>query len=477
MTLNQIISILKARWIIAASVMAFTLIAVIILTLVLPKKYTAEAAVVVDVKSPDPIVGMVLPGLMSPGYMATQVEVIKSERVARTVISSLRLDQVDQLRSQWRDETDGQGDYTAWLSELLLKNLDVRPSRDSNVIKLEYTGAEPSFAALLANAFMRAYINTALELRTEPAKQYDAMFQEQSAKLRSDVEKAQARLSEYQKANGLLATDERMDVENARLAELSSQVVSLQSVTAETRVKQSSASQNSQEVLNNPVVGSLRAEASRSEAKLKELKSRYGDSHPLVQEAEANLKELTVKLNAEISRVTSSLAINNSVSGYREAQVKALLEAQREKVIKLKEQRDEAQVLIQDVMNSQKAYENARMRQSQSSLESQSTQTNVSVLQSASPPTKASFPRPLLNVALAIFAGGILATGCALAMELTDRRLRSDDDLKAAMNWAPLLGAIPHIALKAPAATNGMGARLTGGGGGPVRSLSAPAKP
>ena len=50
-----------------------------VISLLLPKQYTANTSVVVDVKSPDPIAGMVLPGLASPAYMATQIDIINSE--------------------------------------------------------------------------------------------------------------------------------------------------------------------------------------------------------------------------------------------------------------------------------------------------------------------------------------------------------------------------------------------------------------
>ena len=54
-------------------------------SLLWPKTYTAATAVVLDVKSPDPVGGMVLPGLMTAGYMATQVDIINSDRVSQRV--------------------------------------------------------------------------------------------------------------------------------------------------------------------------------------------------------------------------------------------------------------------------------------------------------------------------------------------------------------------------------------------------------
>ena len=100
MSFNQLIAILKARKLALAAVFIITVATTVGISLALPKQYTAEASVVVDVKSPDPIAGMVLPGMMAPSYMGTQIEVIQSERVARKVIAALRLDEIPKCQSK-----------------------------------------------------------------------------------------------------------------------------------------------------------------------------------------------------------------------------------------------------------------------------------------------------------------------------------------------------------------------------------------
>src|ERR1035437_6960175 len=139
MTLRQLLLILRSR----AKVVFYTLFATILITLVvsliIPKQYTASAAVVVDVKSPDPIAGLVLPGLISPGYMATQVDIITSDRVSQRVVKLLRMDESPVFRKQWQDATEGKGDITAWLADFLHGKLDVKPSRESNVINIAYS--------------------------------------------------------------------------------------------------------------------------------------------------------------------------------------------------------------------------------------------------------------------------------------------------------------------------------------------------
>jgi succinoglycan biosynthesis transport protein ExoP len=75
----------------------------------------------------------------------------------------------------------------------------VVPARESSVIALSYRAPDPRFAAALANAFVQAYIDTALELRTDPARQYAAFFDTRSKEARDVLEKAQARLTAFQR--------------------------------------------------------------------------------------------------------------------------------------------------------------------------------------------------------------------------------------------------------------------------------------
>lgn len=443
MTLAQFLSILRARAPGALLVLLLCTALAAGASLLLPKKYTARAAVIVDVKSPDPIAGIVLTGMMSPGYMATQVDVITSERVARRVVGLLRLGESREWRAAWQAAGVG-GDFETWAIETLQRELDVRPSRESNVLNVEFGAADPETAARVANAFVQAFIATSVDLRVEPARQYNSFFDERARQQREDLEAAQKTLSAYQQSRGITASDERLDVENARLAELSSQLVALQALAAETGSRDAQARRAGDQlsdVLANPLVAGLKADLSRQEARLQELGARLGDRHPQVLEAQAGIDELRRRLAAETRRVTGSLGVNHNIARAREAEVRAALEAQRTRVLALKKQRDELAVLQRDVEQAQRAYDAISTRAMQSSLESQSSQTNIAPLSPASPPTRPSSPRLLLNTALGVFVGALLGIATALLRELADRRVRSAQDLVQALDL-PVLGVM-----------------------------------
>ena len=446
MSLSQILSILRVRW--RSAVVVFLLIIGLVaaLTLLMSKKYTGIASVVLDVKSPDPIAGVVLPGMTVSGYMATQVDVLQSDRVVLSAVRALRLNQDPDLKAAWQDSTEGRGDFESWIVEGINRRLDVKPGKDSNVIMVAYTAKDPDVAAKTANAVVKAYIDTTLQLRTEPAKQFNSMFDETTKAQREALETAQARLSAFQQSKGIIANDERFDIENARLSELSTQLGVMQATATESEGRQREAAvkgDQMQEVLSNPMVTTLSADLARLQARLYEISQRLGDKHPDVQQLRANIDELKTRLNTEKSRITGSITVNNSVNQSRLESLRSALATQRSKVLQMKSLRDEAAVLQRDVENAQKVYDAGFGKLNQSTMESQATQTNVSVLKTATSPPFPSSPRVGLNVAIGVLLGLVLGIATAVLRERRDWRLRADADVFEVLNQ-PLLGVLPE---------------------------------
>jgi chain length determinant protein EpsF len=445
MSFSQFFSILRARWWVAALVLVATIATTVVVSLLLPKQYRASASVVIDMK-PDPVSAVMYGGAAGAAFLATQVDIIESSRVAQRVVRNLKLNENPQVRQQWLEDTGGNGSIETWLATSFQRAMEVRPSRESNVLSVSYTAADPRFAAGLANAFVQAYIETSLELRVDPARQYSAFFESQSKEAREALERAQAKVSAFQRENGIIATDERLDIESARLNELSSQLTQLQAISAESASRQAQAqgaqADRMQEVLNNGIVSQLKADINRSEARLQELSTRLGDAHPQVQESRASLTELRTRLESETRRVTGGVGLTNTINRQREAEVARSLEAQRTKVLKMKAVRDEGFVLVRDAENAQRVYEAVLQRFNQTSLEGQATLSNVKVLTQADAPLKASSPNLLLNTLLSVFLGGLLALAAALGLEFIDRRVRSAEDLVTALGL-PVLAVIP----------------------------------
>jgi chain length determinant protein tyrosine kinase EpsG len=446
MTLQQFLDILRARWKLALLLFGLTLGTAVGVSLVLPSKYTASAQVLVDMKSPDPVLGLLLPGQLTPGYMATQVDIVTSQRVALNVVDALRIAENPLAIEQWREATDGEGSIRHYFSDLLVKGLDVKPSRESSVLTVAYTGPDPRFSAIVANAFAQAYVDLSVQLKVEPARQTKGFFDTQTQALRDRLESAQNRLTAYQRDKGIVSADERLDVENTRLSELSTQLVALQALAGEAGRRQAlardAASRGSSadvpEVLSSPLIQSLKSELSRVDARFEQQSAVLGARHPDMLKLQEERTSITKKIDRETAAITGSLGNSFKIQSQREGDLKAALENQRRKVLEIKQVRDELTVLQRDVDSAQRSFDAVAQRLSQTTLESQSNQSNVVVLTPAAEPRKPSSPKLVLNTALGAFLGSLLGIGGALAAELRNRRVRGPQDLELASGVRPM---------------------------------------
>jgi polysaccharide biosynthesis transport protein len=421
MTFNQFLRIIRARWVLVSVIVVVAVLATLIVSLVLPKQYTASSTVMADVR-PDPISPLQMAGSMATTYLATQIDIIKSPTVGQRVVRMLKLDN-SFMEARWRKDTGGSGDLTAYVAELIDKSLTVKPSRESNVIEIQYEGNTPAFAAALANAYAQAYIESTVQIKVDPARQYTEFFQERATAARQKLESARERLAEAQREKGIVASDERLDVETLRLSELSTQVNALRSLRVDATSRRSQVSLNPDqysEVLANPVVASLKTDLARQDSRLRELNERYGDAHPLVQEARANADNLRAQIRAETGRVSGSVRGSETVNAQREKEAVEAYEAQRQRLLKLKESRTDLMLMEKEVDTAQRIYDSIQERMSQTNLESHTSQSGIYLLSRASEPTRPTSPRVFLNTAVALVLGTLLALMVALTVELFD---------------------------------------------------------
>ena len=432
MNFTQFLLILKARFWIILATFALVVTTTVVVSLLLPKSYEATTTLVLNYKGMDPVTGVVLPAQLMPGYMATQNDIITSKSVAIKVVDQLGFAKSPAAQVQFNEAAKGKGDIREWFAEKLLKELTVKPSRESSVIEVSFKGADPDFAAAIANAFAEAYIQTNLQLKVEPAQKAAAFLDEQTKSLRQNLEAAQTKMSKYQQEKGITGGMGSLDVETARLNDLSSQLVMVQSQAFEAESRSKNAQSKgvaSPDVALSSVVQNMKVDISRAESKLSELSQRVGKSHPQYQSAKAELDKLKKSLQEEVSNMSTSVGGTARIYQQREAEIRAALAAQKERVLQLNLHRDELSVLQRDVENAQRAMDAASQRFTQATIEGNANQTDVAVLNAATAPQTAASPKIVLNLLLSIFLGTMLGLGFALLAEMLDRRVRSRDDL------------------------------------------------
>jgi chain length determinant protein EpsF len=445
MNLGQFLRILGARWRLAFGVFASIVLVTLAGSLISPKQYIATATVVVDAKA-DPVMGTINPDQLSTSYLSTQVDIASSRVVAVRVVKALKLDEVSLFQKQWREATQGRGDLITWLANSLHRRLTITPSRDSNVISISMNWPDGATAAALANAFAKAYVDTTIELKVEPEKQYATWFDQRSMEMHSDLEAKQKQLSDFENSTGITATDQRLDIENTRLAELSSQLSAIQEQRQESESHQRQLQDHNDtapEVLQSPLIASLKSDLARAEAKQRNIEINLGKNHPAYQTGEAEVISLRDRVAQETAKIALSLGNTTQINLRRENEVRAALDDQKRRVLELKREHDQLDVLQSDVVNAQHNLDTVTQRLAQSSLESQLQQTNVLLLSNATEPLQPSSPRLLMNMILGLFLGALLGSVTALVVEGVRPRVRGADDLTQLLSL-PLLGRIRY---------------------------------
>ncbi len=367
MSFRLLFQILKSRFYLVLLALVVTVGVTWQITNSLPKKYSATTGIVLNFRSAGPFGSSAIPAQFLSKYLATQVDIIQSHKVAKKVVENLNLVNSSQAKEALigeLEESDISGSIDHLLAKRALRSLVVTPSWDSLLLNITSITTSAELSALLSEAFAEAYIEATLELSTEPARRNAAWFNDQINTLRVELDEKQTELTLYQQEKGIFALDEKLDTETIRLEELSTDLIDAQQKTYDVRSRQ------------------------------------LGQNHP------------------EYSRAVE-----------QEESLTRLYERQKSKVLNLKKQRDGLGVLVRDVEATQRNYDAALKAYYESNLESQFNQTNITVLSRAVPPVRPSSPNLTLNLLLAAFVGVIFGIAFALLMEMRDRRIRLEDEV------------------------------------------------
>ncbi len=456
MDLNQFLLALRARRRAFFTVLAAVIVTALAIALIVPKNYVSSSTILIDARNEQQM-GVGAEGRSAraqAGYLQTQVDLINSSRVAKRVVRDLKLAQVPGMREDYERYTGGQGTFEDWAAGELQKKLKIDATA-SNVITVSFGSPDAKHSADVANAFAKAYLDTSLDLRTEPSREAAAWFEDQLKGLRTNVSQAQAKLTAYQKAKGITAVEERADLEMIRLTEISNQLLQARNATydATSRYKHAQefignastgatvASDGLPEVMGNAAVQSVKAALLAAEARLEQSASDLGPNHPVYQRNVSEVQSLRQKLAGEMKKVVTGLSNAAVQTRRREEELKSAYAAQQERLLAMRDARVEMAVLARDVDNAQRTYDAALQKWLTSKVDSRAQATNIALLSPAVAPLEPRSPKLGLISGLSVLVGLLLAAGVVFLLESLDRRVRSRGDLESRLA-VPSLGRL-----------------------------------
>lgn len=457
MNFSEFLIALRARRKAFAITLAAVIMTAVAVALVVPKKYVANATLLMDVRDEQ----QMTPGrlLRDRGYLTTQMELIRSGRVAGQVVRDLKLAAKPGVREAWEQATGGAIPIEDWLATGLIDKLRVDVVA-GNVLNVQFSSSDPKHATAVANGFAKAYLDTALSLRTEPTREAASWFEGQLKSMRSQLTEAQTKVASFQKAKGITSTEERSDIEVARLDTLSGQYSTARNATYEAIAKHKQALELVQsgididalpEVLSSGHIGSLKLDLARVEQRLDQEGTVLGENHPQYLRTKAEIQAINDKIKHEVKKLVAGLGNAVQQAKKREEELKTALQAQNDRVIGMKDARIELSAMMRDVDNAQRSYDAVLARYMTNKIESSAKSTNVALLTPAVEPITPAQPKVGLISGLAVLIGAMLAAAVVFVLESMDRRVRTRADLETRLavpslgrlsRWQPMGGRL-----------------------------------
>ena len=457
MNFSEFLIALRARRKAFAITLAAVIMTAVAVALIVPKKYVANATLLMDVRDEQ----QMTPGrlLRDRGYLTTQMELIRSGRVAGQVVRDLKLAAKPGVREAWEQATGGAIPIEDWLATGLVDKLRVDVVA-GNVLNVQFSSSDAKHATAVANGFAKAYLDTALSLRTEPTREAASWFEGQLKSMRSQLTQAQTKVASFQKEKGITSTEERSDIEVARLDTLSGQYSTARNATYEAIAKHKQALELVKsgidvdampEVLSSGHIGSLKLDLARVEQRLDQEGTVLGENHPQYLRSKAEIQAINDKIAHEVKKLVAGLGNAVQQAKKREEELKTALQAQNDRVISMKDARIELSAMMRDVDNAQRSYDAVLARYMTNKIESSAKSTNVALLTPAVEPITPAQPKVGLISGLAVLIGAMLAAAVVFVLESMDRRVRTRADLETRLavpslgrlsRWQPMGGRL-----------------------------------
>jgi uncharacterized protein involved in exopolysaccharide biosynthesis len=436
------VRMILARWkIVLASAVLIAVLATAY-GLIRPPSYSATAQVLVDVRTPDTIPvgeGEVQPAeQLSSDYVSTQVDVLRSDKVALTAVDILGLTTNPAALAQFR-AAGGVGSPAKFFADLIRQHLKFTPSPGSRVITVTAKALSPQDASQLANAFVNAYRRVNLDLQIDPARQASTWYDERAKDLLDQLDVAQSKLADERLRLGVAAEAAGSDAESQRWNALSAQIAQAQTAQSVANVRTSGGALP--DALASPVVQRLQGDLASAEAQRRALSATAGPNNPEYIQISRQVDELRRQLDEQEKIIARSVATSAAQSDQSVNKLAADLKSEKSRVIASNAARNSLNGLQQEVESLKLIYNEVVAKRAQASLLGSGTQTNVSVLAYAVPPVRPSGAPVVMLAVLGLILGAVLGAACALALEFVDQRMRAPSDAEAWLH-IPNLGQI-----------------------------------
>ncbi|TWJ08624.1 GumC family protein [Altererythrobacter ishigakiensis] len=463
-------AVYRSRFWIAGIVLGCLLLGVVVTILSTPI-YRAEATVQIDQEAAKVLgtedADATASIFDSDRFLKTQLDVIRSRSLAQAVAEDLQLfNNVGFLEQMEIDPSNIQSSVLPREEaerELVLdtieENLDVTLPIDSRIATISFESPVGALAARIANSYAENYIRNNLQRRFDTSS-YAREF------LREQLQEAAISLAESERAALEYARRTRViDASNAADATGSSAATPRSLITATLvqlnqdyagALSRRIAAQKSWETareqdpislpqaLNNLAVQNLLEERAKVQAEYEQELQRRKEEFPSVKQARARLDELDRQIAAIATSIQQTIKANYEIALEQELALESQISQLKSETLDEQERGVQLGILQRQIANDRELYDLLLTRFNELNAEAGVQANNVSIIDRATRPIEPFSPNILLNIALSLLSGLVLAGAFVFGREQFFDIIRTPDDVARKLN-VPLLGASPRV--------------------------------
>lgn len=456
MSFDVILDIVRRRfWIILSCSLLATAGALGYMAIV-PAPYTAVATLAIDTSRFQLFgqgAGLGERAIDSAAAVESQLEIIRSEHIALSVIESLRLADdpefahrftVGRLFGRTNDSKDAR---TANALRAFENSLTVKRLGMAFIIEISFGANNPQRAAEIANAIAEAYIQDQLEARYGATRQGSKWLEGRLDELREKVAAAQKAVLDYKAQHNIVDAGQGRLTSDQQVAELNTQLTVARARAQEVRARLDRVNRILREdsndaiigaggeiIDNNPLITKLRAQYLEAASRQSEWSKSYGGNHAAAVNLRNTMHAIGLQIRSELKRTKEAYENDVAVATENERN----LEARLQQAVMQSQATSEDQVPLRDLEATAQTYktlyENFLRRYTEAVEQQSFPHTEARIITKASPPSQRNYRRMIKFVALIPFAGLILGCGIAGLREFLDNGIRTASQVETILN-------------------------------------------
>jgi polysaccharide biosynthesis transport protein len=482
LSVENLLAILRRRaLLIGAAVVAMLMVGVLYLATTKPM-FGSTALVYLDIENAQLVDGnsanpSALPVSIDDVDVNSQLEIIRSEKIAISVINQLGIEDAEEfrrpqnlivqlvskglgvIRSMIRlgppPPVEEETGIPRGVIDAFSKRLQVNRIDETFVIVISFTSEDRQRAAAAANAVANAYLEEKLDARYESVSRASTWLEGRLAELRDKAVASDQLVQNYKRDNGIIDTNAGGGqlLSDTQLTDLSARLGDAQKETATRRARydqiaQMIASGNPDaavvDSLDNSVINELRQQYSKLAQQEADVSRRYGAEHQAAQKARRQMEDINGLILNELRRIEQVYKSDLEVASKQEADLSQSLADYTLRSSDIAQSLVRLRELERNAQADQNLYESFLDRY-KSALQQQSFPiTDARVLTEASPARKKSSPKTVITLALSGIAGVALGFMLALGRELADRTFRTPGQIERVLGH-PCLGVLPKL--------------------------------